>query len=1659
MHCDPRSCTFLSRVGFRSFCWFLLSLGLQTGVVQAGGSPIPSTGLQVPGHALVGERTIFQLTFRNSAGEPGLIGYGPFIDLTLPATGADGSGEEEDDGLTFLSASYLGISLVAHVFTFPEVEGGLGCLLHPLARDPQGVALEVCGPSGDQLVTLVLPFGSFVPSQPELQIDLSARLSPLADLSVPLGIHTRGGFRFGADPLDNPSEDPALLENSATDSSSWTSTEIRASVATVDLRYLGPEDETATGPSFPQRYEVVLDVADGQVVDDVGLSLHLAKELAFLQVVSTSADGVVVRTPPVGQPALAPSNEVRVDFASLVGGPTGRDATVVVEMFAPRLDALGAEILDPLTGGFRAATSAPTAVGSWLPADPRDPESPGNLDLGGLDGAHVLSLQSLAVQKSFAVLDADGASRLSPGDRLQYVLDLQISDYFAFGGLTLQDVLSDGQRLLEDDLSVEIHRHGESRAGALSASRFGVTVDTSPSPPPNDGRSTLMVDLAGAFHDLGLEGSLAGGCVPLDGTGGGAPDCGAFSGGPTTGALRFETEVQQAYSDDFPSGDASVDEGDRLSASVDLSGQVLQIGSLLPPTQTGFVAVDDSASATSLGVGDLTTSVYAINGTLAEEGIREVKPGDEVTFRFRHTLPTANFETLEIVDYLPLPVFEATEVSTFRDLRSASPPPAGEAWLGPAGTFRERSGRAPALSTQDAANTLTFDWGTYDDLVDSPSLIDVLLTATVTSRPFADDLLLTQQVHASQQTTQLGQKEREALVQVRLRQPELHLSTGVVATDASTFTFDPAETGPVDFSIPGVAEAPFSGILTSDALAAQPIHSDLTGPDAGDLVVVAVAVVNRGGSAAYDLVLRGDLPPGFVVPAGGPRLHVRRGDGLDLETAPVDPGTGDVSFFAQGLEILDPPGAPALASAAADGSDLLLLTYVLEVASTAEPGSVSDHRVEMVSYGGVEGTGATDNHVELRGQIEDSATVTALLPQLRLDILESSAPHTPDVESGRPLAVGERIRLRARVTIPEGRSSNTVLELGWSGETAAFRYESVDSVSAPAGLTSSAPGGIAAAAASATIEGGGSSVRLALEELINADRDDSVPEILDVELTAVVVGVQGQSQSARASWQWEEGSVAATAPPAGIVEPALTLQKTASTSAGDGGDRILYSLEVAHAAASATDAFDLVITDPLEAEALHLEPGTVSVFASFAVDATIEIGGGANDDQVRVSIEKLPLGEQLTVEFEASVRADVASGSELLNRAQLSWQSLPGSDPAERAYGPLSAEHRFDVAPVTVTKRVLSSSDSATGAAEHDPAIPDLTPGELVTYELEVTVPEGTASSLEVRDQLPVAPGLLELISVEGPFLGTGSSLSFAFPSPVPTIGDELPLGSPDGRDDQVSWFFGTVTNPPDGVETDADRFTLRVHARLSDVPANTSSQDDVPNAVAVSYGGSLLAAGSASIEVVEPELHLSATATPAQGEAGDAIDFVLTLGHTGESTSTAFDLELRQVLNSEWFDYAPDLGPLEVVPAGLGCPQPEIDDSQPSGEGFLLRLPALEEGEICQMRFTARLAQTVRLGSTVSVDPQVIWDNRETDSIGDGTVQRSGSDQATAQVAVTSPSMTKAVQATSLASTGASQQAPELQDATIGELVTYRFEIVFPDGALDGATWSDGLP
>ena len=106
-------------------------------------------------------------------------------------------------------------------------------------------------------------------------------------------------------------------------------------------------------------------------------------------------------------------------------------------------------------------------------------------------------------------------------------------------------------------------------------------------------------------------------------------------------------------------GNPSVGAGDSVGNNVQAGGQVVQDNG----TPGGHVTDNSSSSITIAPVG-MEKTVHAVNNNTA--ATRSFGPGDRVTFQFEATgnRPTGKVDDVTLTDFLPLPKFDADEVTT-----------------------------------------------------------------------------------------------------------------------------------------------------------------------------------------------------------------------------------------------------------------------------------------------------------------------------------------------------------------------------------------------------------------------------------------------------------------------------------------------------------------------------------------------------------------------------------------------------------------------------------------------------------------------------------------------------------------------------------------------------------------------------------------------------------------------------------------------------------------------------------------------------------------------------------------------------------------------------------------------------------------------------------
>jgi LPXTG-site transpeptidase (sortase) family protein len=1667
-------------------------------------APVPDVTLNAPASPFIGDSLSFTVTFDNTGSN---TGYGPYIDLFLPLSGADGlSGGGPNDGISFVSASYLGQSVTTNVLNCPAGSN----ITHPLTGQTITCPSQPSGlysPFTWQLVVITLPFGSFVPSQPPATVTVNANLSNYADLGVALPIQAQGGFMFGADPLNNPATDPPIT-------GSPVSTNVTPTLLTLSKSYNGPEDETATGPNFPRQYTVTAQIASGQSMTAFNLTDVLPNNMQFVSLISTTPGGASCTLPSTS----APGGTLSCNFSGSVSGTV----TMTFEYYIPLRDSTNASVIDPITGDDAISCNNASAGGTWAtPLDPRD--SGGTFTQNPAGCEHTLTDKSIAIQKSVSVV---GGGIPKPGAVLEYTLNFQVSDFFAFQNISITDIISDGQHF-DSSFTPTMQINGNTYflpAAGMNANNVDVVCNYTGGPGPecdsddpaaNDGTTTITFDVSPEIIARGQDGRLIGGCVPTSGTGGGDPNCNSYNDGPTTGTIVFRTVIQENFTDTYPSGDPSVDQGDTLNDTVTINGDLLSTSNASTPT--GQSEADTSAASVSIPRGTISKSIYALNGNTSIPSSVRIAPGDTVTYRITYTLPTSDFEDLVITDYLPLPIYSATEVTTFSNTVCGVPGP-GSSCYGPADSFRFLNSTIPTLTTNSAANSITWTYGDYDSSANAPSTIDLLFTVTVNNQPFADGLYLTNQANAQEGSTNASSSAADAIIQVQLQEPVVGISKGVVWTNNPAGVFSPSPVGPVTFTGSGCPA--FSGTITSSGLASHPVSSNLSGVDAGDQVMMAIILENTGRYSAFDVRVKDSLPAGMTLVPGS--VCVTDGTGAPIST--TDLGGG---LFGSGLELDDPgptnppagaldPGKNPDGSPVNTGRNIAVITYLVTLDTSVKVGQTLTNTATLFNYAGTEG--GPDHTVN---DPTDTASVTITKPLLSKALTSTNQTFTTDPN----VAVGEMVTYTITITVPEGTTPNAVFS---DTLDPGLAFVSCDSITASSSVSATAGFNCANAMISANSggvgepgEANGRVLTYNFGTITNSDTNNSTAETITIQYTAVVLNSasinRGWVRSNYAGLWWDGGSQGANVTSVTVVEPTLQVNKTAAPTTGDAGDTITYTAVLSHTGVSNADAFEAHLRDDLSTLPVTLNTASITVTPGAGCGSPT-VTNNSTATMVDVTVTPFPLGCSVTVTYQVTLNNTVFPGQVITNTAQLDWTSLPGNVISPQTpNNNLSCERTGNAAgcggtnndytasdPATVTvnvtpvKSIVATSEDSTGPQG---GVQRLVIGEIVRYRLQVQWPEGTALNAMLRDNLPaglqflndntakvafVCNGGPTCMSSSNPLIGSlpvvnGNETNVASITPSFVLPDDAVSSSATTNDDT----YGSGTAPyfkfSDLVNSDNDSdqefVVVEFNALVLNINTNQAGTTR-GNTFSVMVGNVVRAtSGTVNIVVAEPSLSLSKVVTTAPTDAGDPMTYTLTITNnsSGVNRATAFDLTLTDNFDANLTGLSVSSvtttqGGTCVGPSGLGTTAFSHNGGVFVGNTLTFTATCLDPGQSITITVTGTVAATAPAGYTIPNSATVTYTSlpgpngaspNPTGSVTPGT-SGSGTGERNGQDGVGGALNDYAATASASAPLSAPQidkRTPTPASAPIGGTVTFPILVTLPEGVTQSLVVTDNLP
>ena len=754
------------------------------------GTAIPEVKLvDVPAEALIGEQFKFKVTFDNVGTA---VGFGPFIDVVLPANGMDGA-TVPCDGISANMSSTLDVMMVSvnggplPVKTYKHLTTpcGLdpGVVTHPYSGS--GIS-PVTVPLGAQLLTLELPFGSFEPDQPKIEVEITVDLHNFADVGAAnkLQIFARGGFRFGLTELN----DFRLILPILTDigaANTWSEKkDVIPTVFTVKKTYLGPESEAVSGPNFvgyyPLRYQVTVNIANQQTVTNLVVNDCLENNMSFVGLVSPTTAGY---TNLLTTPCL------QMTYGSITGTTAAADVVVTYEFYITKsVGSSDTPVLDPEACSNTTSTNKASASGQWMPLDPRDAGTSITVSSGA---KYVLADKHIAIQKSVKVMVlkkkilVDKNALPIPGDYLEYKLRFQISDFFTFGQIEIEDHLSDGQDLIQTGPALPASFRVTDQFGTVSGKfvdsganadlEFAKTLDLNCQGVPGGTRIVFKVSQA-MINNTGLprlnQGIMTGGYA-----------LSASSPIPAEGEITFYVKIQDAFTFQTDKIKKFVDKDDPMNNCVVLRARMYENTDDKEPKPRAHddaVCSDDSGTSLMIMPDVFKKEIIARNGqalTAASGVPPKYAAGDKITFRLSKTIPSGDWENLTIRDWAPLPVLDTNSLNLGPALSSCAGnyPVTGTVCFGSTDNVGQ-----PITKTPNSDNSFTFDYGTQDNPANTPKTIDLWYTLTLTNKPFADGLYLTNEGQECEFNTFGTMFCQVAVAQFELTEPSLRITKGVV---------------------------------------------------------------------------------------------------------------------------------------------------------------------------------------------------------------------------------------------------------------------------------------------------------------------------------------------------------------------------------------------------------------------------------------------------------------------------------------------------------------------------------------------------------------------------------------------------------------------------------------------------------------------------------------------------------------------------------------------------------------------------------------------------------------------------------------------------------------------------------------------------------------
>jgi uncharacterized repeat protein (TIGR01451 family) len=809
--------------------------------------------------------------------------------------------------------------------------------------------------------------------------------------------------------------------------------------------------------------------------------------------------------------------------------------------------------------------------------------------------------------------------------------------------------------------------------------------------------------------------------------------------------------------------------------------------------------------------------------------------------------------------------------------------------------------------------------------------------------------------------------------------------------------------------------------------------------DAGDLVTVSLVVSNTGLATAYDLVVTDALNTVYFNTNTISNFKVNgvAGEGTGyLQTL-----TNGMVWIASDAVGTNPPACSL------ETNEVITFTFDVTAAQTLPPNMTITNRVGIYAD--------TIAGYALYQRTVTGLVATATNQSLGLTVAKSfvGTSETNAVDSvGQKVQIGETVTYQLDVTLPEGTVSNLVVtDLIPAGMLYVTNRVVTNTFTGSLGSPLGVIGGASSGAAVSFVFSNDTVVTSN-----NLTGDNGFTIFVD----AVVLNVGGNAGTVAGSQTMATNKSAITfaANPLAIVtnvsvivtniEPKIWISTSFSTNRMDAGDPVTVSLVVSNTGLAT--AYDLVVTDALNT--VYFNTNTIS---NFKVNGVAGAGTGylqtLTNGMVWIASDavgtnpptcSLETNEVITFTFDVTAAQTVPPNMTITNRVGIYADTIAGYALYQRTVTGLVATATNQSPNVGIDKTFDGTSETNTVDSTNQ----FVQVGEIVTYKLLVTLPEGTISNLVVMDLMPRGMQYVTNRIETNTFVGV-------LGSPMGVVGG--------GSGAPVSFVFSNNTVVTSNNIAGDNLFAMYVDAVVLNTNINfgtaAGTQTFFTNKSVVSFAGNALAAVTNSAVMttnVEPVIAISKAFSTNVVDAGDVVTVTLVVTNTG--LATAFDLVVTDAVNAVYFDtnnsvasftvngLAPTGYVMRAINGGLQIVSDTSTSSEPTN--------SLEVHEGIVFRYQMTAAQTVPPNTSVTLVASFQADTMA----GAPAEQRIVSAvNASASVAIPNIVVIKSLAGTSLTHEWESA-ATNLQ---IGEVATYLISVTMPEGTVSNLVVTDLIP